>query len=170
MANVLVVFSTSLHDDLSARPGRSKLDKQKAARPRAALQLVLERLSREMEADGGTAHLRADLLEEPLHTRRLYEPGSLSILIANFRSLLPVPANSAFATAQPSGYIATFHYPRIGWTLLAAYLEHDRQPVLVFLRAMPEQEMANHLERIASRRATFDDLYRMAEEAALDAT
>lgn len=91
MGNVLIVFSSKLAEDLAERPGRSKLDKENAAKPRVALAAILRRLSRDMEAEGGTSHLRADLFEEPISTLRIYEPGSLADLLVNFGELVTPP-------------------------------------------------------------------------------
>lgn len=169
MAKVLIVFSTSLLSDLSERPGRSKLDKEKAAIPRIALQKILERLSRDMQKAGGTGHMRADLFQEPISTLRLYTPDSLAVLLSNFRALTPVPKKSRYAVSQPNGYLAVFDYPRLAWSLLSAYLEVGDQPVLVFLRAAPDLHLQTIHARIAARLSDFDQAFAMAEQAAADA-
>lgn len=162
MTRLLLAISADLLADLAARPGLSKLDKEEAARPRQALHLVLGRLMRDLGRDSGIRHLRADVLEEPLHTRRIYQPGSLSSLLVNVASLARVPPHSAYAVSQPQGYVATFHYPRIGWALLAAYLELRRGPVIVFLRAMTEDDMRGAAARIGADRAHWDATFRAA--------
>lgn len=170
MTNVLLAFSTSLLGDLSERPGASKLEKQDAAKPRTALEKILERLARDMERRPSTRHLRPDVLEEPLHIRRLYKPGSLSVLLSNFRSLVRIPEASAFASKQAHGYIAIFEYPRLGWAVLSAYLELDKQPVLVFLRARETHRIGEMFNSAAQETAVFDGWYEMAWQVAVDAT
>lgn len=169
LAKLLIVFSSGLTADLEKRPGRNKLEKQEASIPRSALMRTLNRLSREMEYEGGTSHLRADIFDEPIHIKRLYKPKSLSILLGNFRGLLQVPSGSQFETGHPNGYIANFSFGSIGWSVLTAYLEIDGEPVLVCLNASEDDEMAATFNKLSGNEAGFDELFGRAFEVAKDA-
>ncbi|AYD01868.1 hypothetical protein [Neorhizobium sp. NCHU2750] len=169
MNKVLIVFTESLLADLGERPGRNKLEKQKAATPRIALQAVLARLSRDMQGSAGTSHLRADVLEEPVNTRAYYRPESLADLLVNFRALTRIPAKSKFAAEQPEAYLAVFHYSRLGLSLLAGYVEPGGQPCLVILRAMNDARLSGPFGKITTSASEFDSHLKIVMEAAADA-
>lgn len=167
MAKLLIAFSESLLADLEARPGRSKLEKQKAAIPRLALLRTLARLSRDMEKPGGAAHLKSDVLDEPHHVRENYLPEELSALLVNFKKRTSIPEDSLFFPEHSGSYIASFVYEEIGWTVFAAYLELKKKPVLVFFRAMEKQLAADYFKKdIAGSTSAFDDHFRIGWEVA----
>lgn len=168
MGKVLVVFSKSFLDDLAERPGRNKIEKEKAAAPRIVLQKVLERLSRDIQK-AAPSHLRADIFDEPISTLRHYTPESLAVMLSNFRSRILVPLKSRYAAGHPNSYIVNFHFPRLKWSTLAAYIEIDDNPVLVFLHADQDTKIAARQNRIAAHTSEFESSFELAEKAAAEA-
>jgi hypothetical protein len=165
MPRVLVVFSTGLLNDLAERPGRNKLEKEKGATPRLALQKILERLSRDIQKEA-PKHMKADVFSQSIDILRLYTPETLAILLSNFQALITVPAKSGYCLSQPDGYLVKFCYSRLNWCLLSAYLEVDGVPVLVLLKAAETTALESIYNRIASRVTEFDSYFKLAEHAA----
>lgn len=169
MIKLIVVFAEKFHADLADRPGRNKLEKEQTAKRRIAMQVVLERLCRELKKGAGTPHLKADVFEEPITTLRMYAPESLATLLSNFRLLHRVPEKSAFSSAQPAGYFVMFEYSGLQLSLLAAYLELDAQPVLVFVKALSTLALNTLFNGIEAKVPEHDTYFQMAYEAAMHA-
>jgi len=168
MSKLIVVFAEEFHLDLADRPGRNKLEKEQTAKHRIAMQVVLERLCRELKKGAGTPHLKADVFE-PITTLRMYAPESLATLLSNFRLLHRVPEDSAFSSTQLEGYFVTFEYSGLQLSLLAAYLELDAQPVLVFVKALPTLALKTLFNGIKAKVPEHDTYFQMAYEAAMHA-
>lgn len=162
MAGVTVTIDQSVKDDLDARPGRSKLDREAAARPRLQLHIALFQLMNDMAASGGPPHLRADVLEEERHVLNAYPPKSLAALLTNAERPVTVSPTSRHAARNGEGYLTAFRFPRIGWSVLAGYVSPRPKPALVMLRVMPIAACATALEGAEADPAEFDRLYAAA--------
>ncbi len=166
MKRVYLVFSKEFSDELADRPGRSKLEKERAAIPRMAMERIALRAQSDLYHKPGTSHLRADLLEEPVSTRQLYRPASLSALLMSVDRVVRIPPASRFHRLSPAGYLAQFTFPRVGWSVLAGYDEPREKPVLVFLDTHVTAGMAMQTEAAARSPVEFDRAYAIAQAIA----
>ncbi|MBV6657135.1 MAG: hypothetical protein KI785_05135 [Devosiaceae bacterium] len=156
---LLLAFTDQFLDDLSERPGKTKLDKQKAGMARRVVERDLDTLFGALARQPFNGRLPADVFDEPEHVRIDYVPTALAELLVKFDRLAAVPDDSAYEDDHPEAYVVAFRYQHAKLALLAAYWEQDGQPILAFHRAAGVRAVRSQLAVIGADAEGFDAFF-----------
>jgi hypothetical protein len=170
MKKLSIVFASTFYDDLHDRPGAGLFEQQDGANRRLALEIVMDKLASGIAAGKGPFHLRADVLEEPIHVRRLFKPAELKTLLVCRDLIVRVPSGDGTEPLPDDRYVVSFQMNDVRLGVLAGYVEIGDRPILVFLRAMETSETTELMDYLSRVPQALAKLYESVEKATKSVT